>query len=244
MYPLDRYSRAVLAIAAFGSFAGAYTTAPIAARSSAAIPPITVAPPLAPLPAPTSFAVVMPRRDPFGGPGSDTVPRSAAQTAESSPNASMPSLPASLVPLPPNAGAGTLSPPFAAPPLAMQAGRGREPATAPSQPPLATTVIAVVTGTPPYALIEEAGTTRLVTHGDRIADETVSTISVAGVRLASGRVLPVAAGSSFARPSTPSTTGAASLLRSSTAPPLPRSTAAPSSRFTAAPAVPLAPGDR
>lgn len=88
-------------------------------------------------------------------------------------------LPSTLRPLPPNAGAGDAAPPFAMP------------APAPAQRPPAR-VTAVITGTHPFALIDEGGTTRLVTLGDRIGEDAVTAISGTGIRLANGRTLPLA----------------------------------------------------
>ena len=88
-------------------------------------------------------------------------------------------LPSGLAPLPPNAGAGDVAPPFTIP------------VPAPAQQPPAR-VTALITGTHPFALIDEGGTTRLVTLGDRIGDDAVTAISGTGVRLANGRLLPLA----------------------------------------------------
>lgn len=88
-------------------------------------------------------------------------------------------LPYDLGPLPPNAGAGDAAPRFVMP------------AAAPAQRPPAR-VTALITGTHPFALIDEGGTTRLVTLGDRIGEDAVTAISGVGVRLANGRTLPLA----------------------------------------------------
>ncbi|HTD36019.1 MAG TPA: hypothetical protein VK669_00790 [Candidatus Limnocylindrales bacterium] len=181
-------SRAVLAVAAFTSFAGAFVTAPIAARG-AGDTPAAVVPLATPAAAPRALIVVVPRRDPFAGaPPADARRGSAVATPAMSsaapersgdmPERIMP-LPSSLGPLPPNAGAGEAARPFAIP------------APAPAQRPPAR-VTAVITGTHPFALIDEGGTTRLVTLGDRIGEDAVAAISGTGVRLANGRTLPLA----------------------------------------------------
>lgn len=180
MFGLARSSRALLAGGAFTAFAAAFVTTPLLARGAAELAPAR--PPLAePIPSPTAFALVLPQRDPFArGPGSA---RSSAASA-SSPGAAMRpnppadtarpptfGVPAALWPLPANAGAPPV--PF---PLTAQSAR----------------VKAVITGPRPFALVEEAGTTRLVTLGDRIAGDTVAAITAEGVHLAHGGVLVVA----------------------------------------------------
>jgi hypothetical protein len=173
----------VLALAAFGAFSGAYVTTPIAARSAAGAPS-TFVPLDTPAPSPTPFALVLPQRDPFaGGPslraassGTTTatgllVPPSAPHTVD----ALTAALPPSLAPLPPNAGAAGAPPPF----------------TASASAPSPVRITAIVTGAHPFALVDDGGTTRLVTLGDRIGDDTVAAISAAGVRLTSGRTLPL-----------------------------------------------------
>lgn len=87
-------------------------------------------------------------------------------------------IPAALRPLPPNAGAMNAPPPFGA-----QTAR----------------VTAVVTGAHPYALVDDAGTTRIVTVGDNIASDAITAITAGGVRLANGRMLTVAPAASPAR---------------------------------------------
>lgn len=181
MSPLGRNSRAVLAAAAFASFAGAYVTTPIA-PGSAAVPPVTVAPLVTPSPKPTPIAVVIPRRDPFAGepqpeaapmPERDMSARTTSEAPPFSPAFAPPSARA-LLPLPPNAGAASQPFPFST--------------ASPAQPP-AVRVVAVITGPHPYALIEDAGTTRLVTTGDRIGADTIGAITSSQVRLTNGSVL-------------------------------------------------------
>ncbi|HEX3463173.1 MAG TPA: hypothetical protein VHS78_03855 [Candidatus Elarobacter sp.] len=195
MIALHRSGRTVIAVAAFASFAGAYLTTPLAARGAAGALP-TVTPLGTPLPSPTAFAFVLPRRDPFAGEPSAAGASSHAQsagtqslaatqaqrsiqrtTAATAPDSPTAQIPAGLVPLPPNLGASNLSPPFAAPVARLQ--------------PTAR-VIAVVTGSHPFALIDEGGTTRLVTLGDRVGDDVVRAISAAGIRLANGATLRLA----------------------------------------------------
>jgi hypothetical protein len=55
-------------------------------------------------------------------------------------------------------------------------------------------VTAVVTGTHPFALLEEGVTTRLATIGDRIDGAAIVAITAAGVRLADGTLLTISKG--------------------------------------------------
>jgi hypothetical protein len=64
-------------------------------------------------------------------------------------------------------------------------------------------VTAIVTGRHPYALIDDAGTTRLVTLGDRIGDDIVAAITASEIRLASGRTMPLASTVPGGRPDAP-----------------------------------------
>ncbi len=188
MSGLDRHSRAALALAAFAAFTGAYVTTPIAARSAAGTPPM-IAPLPTPAPEPSRFAVVLPRRDPFAG-APDTASAGPAHSddARQAPHGLPPNgpndatWPRGLAPLPPNAGAGAMPPPFATA-TAQSSGAAAQ--------PLSARVTALVTGAHPYALLDDAGTTRLVTLGDRIGDTTIAAISGFGVRLADGRTLPL-----------------------------------------------------
>lgn len=167
MFALDPSSRAVLVALALTSFAGAFATTPIVARGEGGVlqapPPVSPIPPRAP-----SFATVLPRRDPFAEAPRDApnpVPAPAAQNAPA-----MPSIPAAIGPLPPNAGAaGTPLPPAAS-----------------------ARVTAVVTGTHPFALVEEGGTTRIVTIGDALGSGRVDAIGADGVHLDGGATLAVA----------------------------------------------------
>jgi hypothetical protein len=178
----------LLAFAAFAAFAGSFVTTPIVARGAAGSHPMNT-PVVRALPAPSIAGVVLPRRDPFTGDPSRAVAATplasvpnAASTSVASP--AMPvfsAIPPALRPLPPNDGVASAAPPFGRPPSALPA-------------LIATTarVTAVVTGARPFALVDEAGTTRLVTVGDRIAGETIAAITADGIRLARGAVLAVA----------------------------------------------------
>ena len=175
MRSLGPCSRALLAAVAFAAFAGSFVTTPIVAHGAAA-PPTSSTPGVRPLPALSAVAAVLPRRDPFAG-DAPVVASSAAAHAAGIPSLpALPALPAALRPLPPNAGAGNGPSPFAAPLVAAPAAR----------------VTAVVTGAHPFALVEDAGSTRLVTVGDRISGDTIAAITADGIRLARGTVLAVA----------------------------------------------------
>jgi hypothetical protein len=89
-------------------------------------------------------------------------------SAEStSPPLPLPPVPAVLAPLPPNAG--------------IAAGGSAERLTA------------IVSGTHPYALLEAANGTRVVTVGERIGGAPILAIGIDGVRLGDGRTLSVGA---------------------------------------------------
>jgi hypothetical protein len=191
---LGRYNRALLAAAAFIAFAGAFVTTPIVARSAAGFA-ITRAPLVSAVPAPSAAAVVLPRRDPFTGDAPRAVAATTAVPSGAMPLVQLPQIPpvgplpqvpplpqmpqmpplvrtpATLGALPPNTGAANVQ--F---PLAAESAR----------------VTAVATGAHPFALVDEAGTTRLVTVGDRLASDTVAAITAGGVRLARGKLLTVA----------------------------------------------------
>jgi hypothetical protein len=161
---LGSLSRALLAASAFGAFACAFAGVPLGARGAAGIEP---APPsLPPARGPAPLPAVLPHRDPFAG---GEPPGRAAGTLAATPVPAVP-IPAALAALPPNAGAGVA--PF---PLAAEIH-----------------VRAVVTGPRPFALVEDAGTTRLVTVGDAVASDTIAAITAEGVRLARGRIITVA----------------------------------------------------
>lgn len=173
MIALGRSSRSALAGVALIAFAAALATTPRPARGAADAPKVdagvlperrTVAPRSASAAVPLAARVV-PHRDPFAG-GSARVQRTIA-TAPSALAAvdTRPQLP----PMP-------VAPPAAA-------------AVAPAAP--APRVMAIVTGSRPRALLDEAGTTRIVTVGDVVADEHVSSIGIDGVHLANGSTLPV-----------------------------------------------------
>lgn len=174
MFALDAASRALLAAAAFVTFGAAFVTTPIVARGEAGVLPET-APAVAPLTPRTAFAEIVPRRDPFAG---GDVPVRASATAAQPQTAvpaipPLPQIPAALRPLPPNAGASDGTFPFAT------AAR------------IAATVTAVITGPRPFALVEEAGTTRMLTVGERIDGEPIAAIDANGVHLAGGTTLAV-----------------------------------------------------
>jgi hypothetical protein len=218
MSELDRHSRAAFALAAFAAFAGAYVTTPIAARSAVGTPPT-----IAPLPTPASersrFAVMLPRRDPFAG-APDTAEGGAGRSDDArlsmSPPPNVPNdatWPHGLGPLPPNAGAGAMQPPFATTTAQSLAAAAQ---------PLSARVTALVTGAHPYALLDDAGTTRLVTLGDRVGGTTIAAISASGVRLANGRTLPL-----VTDPAPPRSAPAASPAPSAPAPSSPAPTAPP-----------------
>jgi hypothetical protein len=180
VYALGRRSRAALAVAAFGSFAGAYVTTPIAPGTAKPAGPL-VQPLATPPPTPTPSTVVIPHRDPFAG---EPTPETAPRPVSAEPTTSTGALPRTLLPLPPNAGA---------PPEAFSLGSPPQPPppTTPSAPTIPVRVTAVITGAHPYALIDEGETTRLVTLGDRVADDSVAAISSLGIRLSNGRAVPL-----------------------------------------------------
>ena len=95
----------------------------------------------------------------------------------------LPQIPAALRALPPNAGAGDGAFPFAA-----------------AAPRIAATVTAVITGPQPFALVDEAGTTRMLTIGDRIDGQPIVAIDANGVRLSGGTTLAVARPSEAVQP--------------------------------------------
>ena len=199
MHCLGRYSRAILAGISFAAFAGAFVTTPIVVRGAAGSSPV-MTPVVDPVAGSNRAAVVLPQRDPFTGDAPRAIATAFANTSAAATPAVPPvpplpaipgvassspagpgiaitgavsggTIPRALGPLPPNAGAMNAQLPFVA-----QTAR----------------VTAVVTGAHPFALVEDAGTTRLVTVGDRIAGELIAAIDGRGVRLANGRLLAVA----------------------------------------------------
>lgn len=76
---------------------------------------------------------------------------------------------------------------------------GRAPAEPPSPPsmPAAPRVTAIVTGERSYALVEDAGRTRVVTAGDRLSGQRIAWIAIDGVHLAGGATLSVAPGAAL-----------------------------------------------
>ena len=166
---LDRTSRAALACAALLAFAGAFSSAPATVNDAGGTSTLTVR---ARAPAkPVRIVTILPRRDPFAG-GLPAAVRTAARPAVAPPFLS---IPPALGPLPPNAGAG-----------------GGLLPTAPAKH-----VSAIVTGTPPYALVDDGSTTRLVTVGDRLDGASIVAIDTAGVHLTGGTTLPVTQRPSF-----------------------------------------------
>jgi hypothetical protein len=161
MFVLGQAERVALGALALAAFAGAFATTPIIARS-AAIPPVSTMPSVAPI-AERPEPVVTPRRDPFAG-GVTATP--APQSASTLPP--IPAIPALLRPLPPNAGAGGT-------PLTFSGIR----------------VTAVISGRHPFALVEDGGVTRMVTVGETLDETRVDAIDSDGLRLADGRLLHV-----------------------------------------------------
>ena len=162
MFTLDAVSRAVLAAAALAAFGAAFVTTPMTARGDAGIL-ADPTPSITSLPRRTALDEVVPRRDPFAG-GDPPAARSSAAPP-------FPHVPAALLPLPPNAGAKDTAFPF------LPGAR------------TAATVTAVITGPHPFALVDDAGTTRMLTVGDRIAAESILAINVDGVLLSGGTTL-------------------------------------------------------
>ncbi len=189
MFVLDAASRTLLATAAFAAFAAAFVSTALVARSEAGVL-AGPAPSVVPLPVRTAFVDVVPRRDPFTGgdvaarPGTAPAQTTAlTATLPSLPQIpAMPQIPAALRALPPNAGAGNEVFPFAA------AAR------------IDAVVTAVITGPHPFALVDEAGTTRVLTIGDRIDGDAIVAIAVDGVRLSHGTRLAVVPASQPASP--------------------------------------------
>ena len=87
--------------------------------------------------------------------------------------APLPQIPAALRALPPNAGAGDNPFPFA------------------TGARTSAVVTAVITGPHPFALVDESGTTRILTVGDRIDGDAIVAIDAAGIRLSNGPTLAV-----------------------------------------------------
>jgi hypothetical protein len=177
MFALRRSSRLALGAAALAAFSAAYVTTPIVARSQSTsraegVPARASASPEA------RAVVVAPRRDPFAGaPVAETPGSSPAAPRESA--ARMPSVPAAIGPLPPNAGAGG----------------------GPFPPTPAMRVTAIMTGAHPFALVDDGGTTRIVTTGDEFGGASIAAIRTDGVHLASGAIVPLAAPASAPSPS-------------------------------------------
>ncbi|MEA2784509.1 MAG: hypothetical protein QOF71_613 [Candidatus Eremiobacteraeota bacterium] len=162
MFALDAVSRAALAAMAFAAFGAAFVTTPMTARGDAGVftGPL---PSVTALSHGTALTEVIPRRDPFAGGEAPAVRSSAVPP--------IPQIPAALRPLPPNAGASGTGFPFS--PVAGSTAA----------------VTAVITGTHPFALIDDGGTTRMLTVGDRVAGEAIVAIDADGVRLSGGTAL-------------------------------------------------------
>jgi hypothetical protein len=176
MFALDAASRTVVAATAFAAFGAAFVTTPFVARGEGGVlvdpTPSVVSPRARP-----AVADVVPRRDPFAG-GDAPVVRPDAPLPHgpiAMPMiAPLPQIPAALHALPPNAGAADATFPFA---TGTHTGA---------------TVTAVITGAHPFALVDEGGTTRVLTVGDRLGGESIVAIDANGVRLSGGTLLAVA----------------------------------------------------
>jgi hypothetical protein len=203
VFHVNRVSRAVLAGAAFAAFAGSFVTTPFDARGAAGVAIHDAASPAA-SPTPAEFAAVLPRRDPFAGDPPARHHESAMPfAAPPMPFAAAPpavaamAIPAALAPLPPNPGAlGTPLSTAGVAPGSLAVG-----SPAPSlQVSGSVRVTAVITGTHPYALLDDAQTARLVTIGDRVGNDEVAAITADGVRFADGRTLRLSPESPATRP--------------------------------------------
>lgn len=174
MFALDRASRTALAASAFVSFGAAFVTTPTVARGDAEpVPASTLT--VTRLPARIAVADVVPRRDPFVGDDEPRRDTGVAQLPVPTPiGRPLVDVAPSLHALPPNAGAGDSLFPFAV--------------------RSAVVVTAVVTGSHPLALVEDAGTPRVVTIGDRIGTDAIVAIGIDGIRMTGGAVFRVAQG--------------------------------------------------
>jgi hypothetical protein len=162
MFSLGTRSRGMLVAGALLAFAAAYATTPIVARSAAA--PLVPVPSLAPSsPLATPLALVIPRRDPFS-----REPGAAAAPSRSPALSGLPAIPALIGALPPNPSAVALI------------------------PPPAVRVTAIVSGSRPYALVDENGSARIVAAGDSLGGQQIKAIRPEGIRLAHGALLPIA----------------------------------------------------
>jgi hypothetical protein len=167
MFALGRAERVVLLAIGTLALAGAFVSAPFVARGSGghddgALDLLATAPrATADVPAP-----LRPRRDPFAGdPGASTATKPSPAHAASLPP--MPSVPAGLPILPPNAAAPA---------------------------PTSARVAAVVTGPHPFAIVTDESGPHLIARGDRLDGSVVSVIDGAGVTLADGSRLPLRSG--------------------------------------------------
>ncbi|BDE06385.1 hypothetical protein WPS_16610 [Vulcanimicrobium alpinum] len=163
MFALGRTERVLLAALALASLAGAFATTPIVARSAAALQVPAAMPSAAVLAA--DDPLVTPHRDPFAGGIALTSPAPSPAAVSAAPPAlpAIPAIPGFVRALPPNAGADGAPRPFAAPRLT-----------------------AVVAGRHPFALIDDGGTSRLLTVGDAFGASTIVAIRDDGIALADG----------------------------------------------------------
>ena len=181
MFALDAASRVVLGAAAFAAFGAAFVTTPFVARGEAGIVADRTPTPV-PRAVRPALADIVPRRDPFAGGDAPAARPYVAPAQSPVAVAAMPRVPAELRPLPPNAGAGEETFPFAA---GARTGA---------------VVTAVTTGPHPFALVDVGGATQLLTIGDRIDADPIVAIDAAGIRLSGGTVLAVARGAAAAAP--------------------------------------------
>jgi hypothetical protein len=165
MLTLSARSRVLLGGGALCAFAGAFVLVPLRATETAGPQAATALP--SPAILQEHVAAVIPRRDPFAG---DATPSTPGPTSSATlpPPPPLPPIPARIGPLPPNAGAF-----------------GDEPSLS------GTRVTAIVSGTRPYAVVEELGRGRLVTVGDVVDRDRVIAIDVAGIHLAHGSTLAI-----------------------------------------------------
>jgi hypothetical protein len=167
---LDPISRGAIVGSTALCLAAAVALAPTVARS--AISPLVYAAPDLPRINDDAADTTLPiGRDPFAAPAPSAAPAVASPAPLWTPSATLgvPTLPSNLaedaIPLMPGA---------------------TSPAVADG-----TRVTAVVTGSPPYAIIERSGRHDIKGIGDRIGQATIVGIDLAGVRLSDGTRLPL-----------------------------------------------------
>ncbi len=191
-------SRVAALLAACAAFGGAFATAPGEMRAAyggaAAVLPMHAA--IAPAPRPGSaLRFVTPRRDPFADPEDSTAARDSVRDpspydAENAPSeTTLEAIPPAVHALPANAGAPP--PPFGG----ARSGTGTDlsagPGGALGRPGPA--LEAIVTGPHPAALVADGGATHVVTVGDALSGVRIVAIDAAGVHLAGGTLLRLAA---------------------------------------------------